>query len=191
MWSAHGRVVAFEPQQDLAAYLSRMCVNLSLQNVTIEAKAVFSETGSREFFVPKDHKPGASLSKQGLSYAAIETVHVPVIALDDYFGDNERVSILKIDVEGAEVGVFEGAQRILRKDMPLLVFECESRHLGRRSIRDVFNHLESIGYRGSFISRGHIYPISQFQEEVHQRTDGQWFWKRRSYCSNFVFAPAR
>ena len=190
-WSAPGRVVAFEPQLDLAAYLTRMCTELPLQNVTIEAKAVFSETGSKEFFVPKGHQPGASLSKEGLSYAVIETVHVPVVALDDYFGVNDRISVLKIDVEGAEVGVFEGAERILRKDMPLLVFECESRHLGDLRISDVFNHPENIGYLRSFIQRGHVFPISQFREEVHQRRDGEWFWKRSGYCPNFIFSPIR
>ncbi|WP_081747808.1 FkbM family methyltransferase [Bradyrhizobium sp. URHA0013] len=190
-WSAHGRVVAFEPQRDLADYLTRICTDLPLQNVTIEPKAVFSETGSREFFVPKGHKPGASLSREGLSYAAVETVHVPIVALDDYFGANERISVLKIDVEGAEIGVFKGAERILRKDLPLLVFERESRHLGGRPISDVFRYLEGLGYRGSFIQRGHVFPVSQFREEVHQHNDGQWFWKRPGYCSNFVFTPAR
>jgi hypothetical protein len=23
---------------------------------------------------------------------------------------------------------------------------------------------------------------------VHQRQDGEWFWKSRDYCNNFVFA---
>ncbi|WP_441237475.1 FkbM family methyltransferase [Bradyrhizobium sp. 930_D9_N1_4] len=190
-WSAHGRAVAFEPQQDLADYLTRMCAVLPLQNVTIEAKAVFSQTGRGELFVPKGHKPGASLSKNGLSYATIETVPVPVVALDDYFSTNDRISVVKIDVEGAEIGVFEGAERIVKRDKPLLVFECESRHLVGRSISDVFLYLEKLGYRGSFIQRGRVFPVSQFREDVHQSNDGQWFWKKADYCSNFIFNPVK
>lgn len=37
-----GRVVAFEPQTELADYLSRLCQAAKLLNVTVEPKAVFS-----------------------------------------------------------------------------------------------------------------------------------------------------
>jgi hypothetical protein len=30
-------------------------------------------------------------------------------------------------------------------------------------------------------------PISRFDAAVHQRQDGEWFWKGRDYCNNFVF----
>lgn len=188
-WCEQGRVVAFEPQADLAQYLSRLCKSLDFDNVTVEAKAVFSETGERKFFIPEGHAPGASLHREGLPGTTIRTASVPVVSLDDYFGRSERVSLLKIDVEGAEVGVFEGADRILRCDKPLLVFECESRHLGHRRITDVFRQLEKLGYRGDFIRRGRARPIGEFREEVHQSRDGEWFWKSAAYCSNFVFSP--
>jgi FkbM family methyltransferase len=57
------------------------------------------------------------------------TLSVPVVALDDYFEARDKVTLLKIDVEGAELGVLKGAERILRQHGPLLVFECENRHL--------------------------------------------------------------
>ena len=82
------------------------------------------------------------------------TVPVPLVALDDYFAEGEyRVALLKIDVEGAELGVLKGAERILRQHKPLLVFECENRHLAPGNVRDVFSWLEQLGYEGRFISR--------------------------------------
>jgi hypothetical protein len=30
-------------------------------------------------------------------------------------------------------------------------------------------------------------PISQFDAAVHQRQDGEWFWKSKDYCNNFIF----
>lgn len=190
-WSDGGKVIAFEPQPDLAAYLTKMRAALSLENVQIESSAVFSESGSRDLFIPEGHKPGASLSAAGLSYAKLHAITVPTVALDDYFSENERISVLKIDVEGAETDVFKGAERILRKDMPLLVFECEARHLSAGSISDVFRQLQKIGYNGSFIEHGCIRPVSQFREDVHQSRAGEWFWKNRSYCPNFIFAPSK
>lgn len=188
-WSGAGRVVAFEPQQDLAQYLSRICAALRLDNVTIEAKAVFSEAGQRDFFIPDGHKPGASLSSSAMKYASVRTVSVPVVKLDDYFSETDRVSVLKVDVEGAELGVFEGAARILERNKPLLVFECEARHLAGVHIEDVFKRIERLGYRGAFVESGRMRPVSQFQEDIHQRREGEWFWKRAGYCPNFIFSP--
>ena len=99
-----------------------------------------------------------------------------------------RSTLLKIDVEGAELGVFKGAERILRQHAPLLVFECENRHLAPGNVGEVFSWLETLGYRGSFICRNRLKPLSQFDAGVHQRPHGEWFWKSRDYCNNFVFA---
>ena len=48
--------------------------------------------------------------------------------------------------------------------------------------------LEALGYHCSFICRDRLLPLSQFDAEVHQRQHGEWFWKSRDYCNNFVFA---
>jgi Methyltransferase FkbM domain len=102
----------------------------------------------------------------------------------------KRVSLLKIDVEGAELEIFKGAERILREQSPLLVFECEDRHLEAGSVQDVFSYLKSLGYKGSFICRNTLLPLSAFDPSVHQRQDGEWFWKKEGYCNNFVFAKS-
>src|SRR5690242_8361899 len=41
-WVRDGRVIAFEPQPELARNLSRLCDLFGLANVTIESKAVYS-----------------------------------------------------------------------------------------------------------------------------------------------------
>ncbi|PDT74116.1 methyltransferase [Bradyrhizobium sp. C9] len=184
-WCQHGRVVAFEPQADLAEYLVMMCRNLQLNNTTIEHSAVFSKTGEQQLFIPLDHKPGASLI-QTPHDGDTGIVSVPTVSLDDYFSDDTRVAVLKVDVEGAEKHVFDGARRILERDMPLLVFECESRHIDG-NMSDVFSYLEDLGYRGSFVQQGQTRPLSFFNEDIHQKRDGDYFWKKRGYCSNFIF----
>ena len=60
-WVGNGRVLAFEPQFELARYLQRLCRIIGLGNVTVEAKAVYSHSGDRDLFVPEGHGPGASL----------------------------------------------------------------------------------------------------------------------------------
>ena len=186
-WVGDGRVVAFEPQPDLARDLAENCRAIGLDNVKVEAKAAYSHSGNQDLFMPGGHQPGASLHRPALEGDSFTTLSVPVVALDDYFGESDRIGLLKIDVEGAELEVFKGAERILRRHAPLLVFECENRHLAPGRVRDVFSWLEAMGYEGSFVSCNRVFPISQFDAAVHQREDGEWFWKSKDYCNNFVF----
>ncbi len=182
-----GRVVAFEPQRALAARLAAVCAAAGLRNVTVEAQAVDASSGRRELHIPVGHAPGASLNPSALSADRFDKATVPVVALDDYFKPEERVALLKVDVEGGELDVFAGARRILESDRPALVFECEARHLVGRTVDDVFAYLTALGYQGSFVSPMGLVPLSAFDLAVHQRRDGEWFWKRKDYCNNFIF----
>jgi FkbM family methyltransferase len=186
-----GRVVAFEAQDDLARRLDGICRSARLRNVTVEAQAVYATSGLHELHTPIRHQPGASLNRPDLPGDEIMTSSVTTVALDDYFADAERISVLKIDVEGAEQGVFVGAARILASCRPLLVFECENRHLNGGSVRDVFAHLTSLGYDGHFVASGRLLPVSLFDEAIHQSRDGEWFWKRKDYCNNFIFSASQ
>ena len=189
-WCGTGRVVAFEPQPDLARRLADVCRATGLDNVRVEAKAVYSHSGDQDLFLPAGHQPGASLQRAAVEAESFTTLSVALVSLDDYFDASEPIALLKIDVEGAELGVFKGAERILRQHAPLLVFECENRHLAPGNVNDVFSYLETLGYEGSFISGDQVLPISGFDAAVHQRQDGEWFWKRKDYCNNFVFRRA-
>src|SRR5260221_1030056 len=112
-WCRGGRVVAFEPQPKFAQRLLAVCRALSLGNVTVEAKAACSHSGGQDLFIPKGHSPGASLTQRAVGAECFTTLSVPVVALDDYFDESDEVTLLKIDVEGAELGVLKGAERIL------------------------------------------------------------------------------
>ena len=118
-WCGTGRVVAFEPQPEFARRLAEVCRATGLDNVTVEAKAVYSHSGQQELFVPAGHSPGASLTHRAAEAKSFTTLSVPLVSLDDYFDANEKIALLKIDVEGAELGVFKGAERILRQHAPL------------------------------------------------------------------------
>ncbi len=190
-WCRGGRVIAFEPQPQFARGLAAVCRALRLDNVRVEAKAVYSHSGSHELFVPVGHAPSASLTHKTAEAESFTTILVPTIALDEYFDENEKITLLKIDVEGAELGTFKGAERILRQHAPLLVFECENRHLAPGDVGEVFSYLDSLGYEGSFVCRNRVLPLSQFDARIHQRQDGERFWKRPAYCNNFIFRKAR
>lgn len=187
-WTPRGRVVAFEPQAQLAAQLQRDCAALGLNNVTVEAKAVHAQAGTLELHVPGDaDSPEASLNTRIVARGNSHSVPVPVVALDEYFAPDVRIGVLKIDVEGAERGLFAGARRILTEQSPLLVFECENRHQESGTVQDVFRQLEALGYTGEFVCGKKLRPLAEFDPAIHQKQTGERFWDAKDYYNNFVF----
>jgi FkbM family methyltransferase len=187
-WCKNGRVIAFEPQPNIANRLAADCKTFGFSNVKIEPIGVYSATGSQTLSIPVHHTPCASIKLSGDLFDDVLKISIPVVALDDYFSKNEKISLLKMDVEGAELDVLRGAERVLKTFSPLLVFECENRHHENGSVNDVFEYLTSLGYRGNFVSHRKVFPISEFDASIHQRADREWFWKSADYCHNFIFS---
>jgi FkbM family methyltransferase len=178
-----GRVYAFEPQQVLARILRR---SFDPARVIVEHAGVSDREGTMTLYLPSDGRPspGASLEKNIPAPGC--AIEVRVITLDRYWPTwPAPVSFLKCDVEGHELHVFRGAEQLLRRDRPVLLFECEQRHHGDHSIAEVFAYLEQLGYRGSFFERDRLRPLRDFRAEIHQRSV-----KDDGYCNNFLFTAA-
>ncbi len=60
--------------------------------------------------------------------------NVEMIVLDHYFKDFKRLDLIKIDVDGIELDILEGAEKILKKLKPIFVVETN----GDRTICDFF-----------------------------------------------------
>lgn len=190
-----GRVVAFEPQPALAAYLARACAAAGLENVVVEAVGVSDRDGSLPLAVP-----GRGASSQDASFepgvraraGEGRILEVPVRTLDGYFADEPgRIGALKIDVEGHELSVLRGAAGLLAEHGPLLVCEIEARHLPDRDVHRVLDWLRSAGYGGHFVRRGRLVPLGEFDPERHQSTSGARYWDRPDYCNNFILTRTR
>lgn len=180
-----GRVFSFEPQPELADRLRRQLTGPRWAHVSIEAAAVSDRAGELDLYVPDDApSPGASL-ESARSAGAKRTHRVRVVTLDGHIPAEVRVHFIKVDVEGHELSVFRGAQRLLTTDRPALLFECEARHHGGGAIEGVFDHLRGLGYKGSFFWRSRRLPLEQFRAEMHQ-VEG-----RGPYANNFAFTHPR
>jgi FkbM family methyltransferase len=187
-----GRVIAFEPQPRLAHLLRNVVSRKVWTNVTIEDAGVSSHSGAGRLHVPQsaysETSPSARLSSDPITAAGTDLA-IDLVTLDDYFTRNaiQRIDFLKCDVEGHELDVFRGAAGLLQTFHPRLLFECESRHHPRGSIRPVFQYLEQFGYVGRFFHRQELLPLSRFDCARHQVNEGERFWEHPDYSSNFVF----
>ncbi|MDP2819021.1 MAG: FkbM family methyltransferase [Polaromonas sp.] len=193
-WAGTAQVVAFEPQRTLAQYLAGACQRSGLTNVTVENLALSNQQGELQLFVPgNSHSPGASLEASIADKTDCHTETVRVTTLDAYAAEklHAPVRVIKMDVEGHELAVLQGALTLIRRDKPLLVIECEGRHLpSGKTVQDFITLVESLGYSATLAMPGiGELPAAEFREALHQRQAGERFWDAKDYYNNFIFRP--
>ena len=187
-----GKVVAFEPQSLLSTYLVQACCSAGLNNVLIESIGVSNRDQILTLAIPGGlaTSPGASFEAAVRDREECKTLEVQTVTLDHYFARMEgRIGAIKIDVEGHELAVLEGARELFMAHRPVVVCESERRHMSTGCVADVFAFFRGLGYRGWFIRAGVLLDISEFSPDVHQAEIGDRFWDSPSYCNNFIFRP--
>jgi len=86
---------------------------------TLFEVAVGEETGRAEFFV----NPAATgYNTLVPGHENRETITVPIARLDDLLPD-ARIDLIKIDIEGAELGALRGGKNLIRRNGPTIMFE--------------------------------------------------------------------
>ena len=122
-----GRVVAFEPVPSTFARLS-LCRELNdYTQLTPLLTAVGATRGEIELsFDPR--LPGDASSYERPHAQGSSRLRVPISPLDVLVETHDlpRPSVIKIDVEGHELAVLEGAMRTLENHRPKLVFELNA-----------------------------------------------------------------
>jgi FkbM family methyltransferase len=187
-----GTVLAFEPQPQLAHYLQRACTVFRWTNVEIQSVALSNRAGQSTLHIPGGGiSPGASLESSVLETATGSSFECLVDTLDHQLTGRAGPSFLKVDVEGHEFALFEGAAETLRRHKPAILFECERRHLSRHTMQDVFGYLaKNFGYTGFLLHGRSLLPLAKFNADLHQSNRGDRFWDSPDYFNNFLFSAA-
>lgn len=157
-----GKVIAFEPQAELFAYLREMAGAFHWKNVDLEPLALSSREGTA-LLTRSRHWGGASLESLA-DEELLEEFEVPLATLDGYLSgrpDLPPVRFIKIDVQDHELSVLQGAARTLETDHPVVLFECVD-HLFREG--KIHALLESLGYSGFFFYRRKLITIDRLAE---------------------------
>lgn len=141
-----GYVYAFEP---VSRYRKRLLEHLKLNDITnveVINKALSNKIGKAQIYVgecsgtfhwcaPKD---------------AEEVQEVPVTTFDAFVQEHkiQKLDFLKVDVDGHEPNFLQGAQNVLIKFKPIMLFEfCqESLYAAGSAAWDLVDKLEDLGY---------------------------------------------
>lgn len=139
-----GRVIAIEAHPRIFRYLEGNVVLNGFRHVSCFNLAVGNVQGSVEFTDHSWDEINAIASGDG----STTTLRVPVQPLDEIVGETGPVNLLKVDVEGYEKFVIEGASRVLQATT-CLYFESNREHYARYGYtsEEVFRSLRRQGFR--------------------------------------------
>jgi len=134
-----GMVIAFEPER---MNFNTLCGNVAinnLRNIYCFHNAVGDQSGAiavPELDIEKtENFGGLSLTKD---YKNAHHYTVPLVTIDQFkFG---RVNFIKVDVEGMEAAVIDGASDTIKRCKPFLYVENDRKHNALELLAKIYGH---------------------------------------------------
>jgi FkbM family methyltransferase len=177
--SSGGRVIAIEPEAANYRSLVDRLDRLGLATAVDAVQAVAAETdGTLRLSVNRYHPADHRIAPEG--------IEVRAITLDRLLAERgwPRVALVKVDVQGAEWRVLEGARETLRRFRPALFMELddEALRLMNTSAGQLLDWLLGLGYRPHRIVSGRITDRLPREEVLAQSLSGRY--------ADLLFLPA-
>jgi FkbM family methyltransferase len=140
------KVIAVEPNPDTAAVL-RYHIGLNqVTNVTVIEAAAWDEPARLRLEDPNRKVTGGSTR-----VLAAEDGTVDALPLDAVLEDEDRIDLVKLDVEGADLHALAGMAGTLARLWPVLFIEDHSIY-GYYERDDLLAVLEEMGYQGQVVT---------------------------------------
>ena len=131
-------VHAFEPNRSLCEAMHKSAIANGFDNLLqIHSVGVGAKPAKAHFH----HLDEKNLGAQSLAIGSSSVDDITVVRLDDLRFE-QKVSAIKIDVEGMELSVLIGAAQLIERDIPALYIECQS----EEAFQEVQSWVSARGY---------------------------------------------
>ena len=156
-----GKVFAFEPDPYNYTLLVKNIEVNGYSNVIPVRKAVFNKSGKMKLFLDKSSLGNHSLSEANIPNSDT-SITIEVTSLDEFFKNkHHKIDVIKMDVQGSEMGVLQGMTNIINKNDNLKII-TEFWPMGLRrfgsSPKEFLNKLIGYGFT--------LYQIGQCIEPI-------------------------
>lgn len=176
-----GRVIAVEPSQTNIELLQRNLNLNSLSNVSVLSGAVSDKVGKAKFHLSYQsnlntfHDVGS-----GREHLSGQTIDVETLTITDLAQTFGAPDLIRMDVEGHEVAVLNGAMKAIKsgKIRPTVIFETHlSRYSSTNDMAAVLKQMFDLGYEVSLAASSweggsKIVESLGYKSEMIVRTDG-------------------
>ncbi len=162
------QIHSFEPNPLLYPYLNRYLTKI-IPNMTLYNYALSNKNELTNLKIPyrgksifknnfeEIYKLGCATIHETNNFEKFNNYEVECKKLDDVIKDKE-ISFIKIDVEGHELSVIEGANNIINKYKPTLLVEIEEKHT-KKPVLNTINKIKKFGYKVYFFKNNQIKEI--------------------------------
>jgi FkbM family methyltransferase len=151
----NGKVFSFEPDAEAAARLRRNIKRNGCQNITVIEKGVWSSNSVISFVAADASSPDRGVGKFSPGERSGADGGKACVSLDSFVESAPPPDAIKCDVEGAEVEVFRGAEKLLETHHPWIICEVHS-NAGEATVRP---QLERFGYAVQPADANHLLAL--------------------------------
>ena len=161
-----GKVYAFEPEAANVAVLRRNTELNGFSQVKVIEKAVSDTTGIKKLWLT-EYCGAHSIAPVGTKFDPKKYTTVNTVSIDDLLQQKkiEPPTLVKIDVEGAEINVLHGMSQTIQKWQPIIIYEVDDEKkeglLNKQTKID--NFLLAHGYKIKYLEAS--YPESSWNVE--------------------------
>lgn len=129
----HGHVYSFEASPQNFAFLERNLVENQISNATAHLLAISDERSQLTVDYVEEFAAGSYIATEAYSDSRAVKSHIQSVSLDEWSLEIglEKVDLIKVDVEGLEFRVLEGARRLISRARPNLIVEFNPIAIGR------------------------------------------------------------
>lgn len=119
-------------------------------SVQIYECAVGDSEGEVNFYIDTLQSGYSSLEKKTETHNQdyIKKIKVPLKTLDNLIPSDKKIGVIKIDTEGAELGVLRGGVKLISKNRPIIMFESapnEKNNTGYEK-KDLWSFFHNLNY---------------------------------------------
>lgn len=167
-------VHSFEPNPLLFPYLEKnlkmIIKNINLYNIALSDKNGVTKLKlplrSKSIFknnIEELYQLGAATIHSKNQFKEFKEVLVEMKKLDDIRISN-KIGFIKIDVEGHEMQVIQGAKNTIIMNMPVLLIEIEKKHT-KKPVEETINYIKKMGYDCFFVSNKKLISIKYLKDK--------------------------
>ena len=152
------KVISFEPVPQMFSSLEQNVLLNDMQDICILNQAAVSDKGGSARLDLSKGVVSASINRSFGNNA----ITVNVVTIDETLeklGLIEKVGLIKLDVEGAELNALKGASKTLRESRPNIIIEA----LSQKEWETISEHISKEGYEYYYWNDGNLVKLEGFK----------------------------